>query len=270
MRPLFVYGTAWKKERTKDLVTLALKTGFRAIDTANQPKHYYEAGVGEALADFFQSGGKRTELFIQTKFTPVDGQDSRIPYDHKSSLLDQVCQSFESSLNHLRTDYLDSYLLHGPYHYPGLGEEDFEVWKALEGLFQSNKVKSIGVSNFNAQQLEELLSKASVPPQTIQNRCFAKTGWDFRVRQICKAHSIDYQGFSLLTANPEVFHSKTAADMASRHHLTISQLVFKFSQQLGMIPLTGTSDPIHMKEDLDLPQTGLSPEEIDILERLAL
>lgn len=80
--PSIFYGTAWKKERTAQLVQLALKSGFRAIDTACQPKHYQEAGVGEGI---LRSGIPRDQIFLQTKFTPVDGQDpNKIPYDPKS------------------------------------------------------------------------------------------------------------------------------------------------------------------------------------------
>lgn len=103
--PDFIYGTAWKKEATTDLVELALKCGFRAIDTANQAKHYSEALVGEALQ---RSKIKRGEIWLQSKFTSIDGQDHRLPYDANADIATQVAQSFASSLKHLHTDYLDS------------------------------------------------------------------------------------------------------------------------------------------------------------------
>jgi diketogulonate reductase-like aldo/keto reductase len=78
------YGTAWKKQHTADLVTKALKTGFRAIDTACQPKHYNEPGVGQGIQE---SGVPRDQLFIQTKFTSLNGQDpTNIPYNPKDNL----------------------------------------------------------------------------------------------------------------------------------------------------------------------------------------
>ena len=131
--PSFIYGTAWKKEATTGLVRTAVDAGFRAIDTANQPKHYQELLAGDALAVLADSGVSRTALFLQTKFTPLNGQDDRVPYNPDAALRDQVRESFESSLRHLRTDYLDSYLLHGPYSYPGLSDEDWEVWGAHRG-----------------------------------------------------------------------------------------------------------------------------------------
>src|SRR5687767_3029990 len=106
--PRIIYGTAWKKERTAELVTKALQAGFRGIDTACQPKHYDEAGVGEGIAPCLNNGLTRADLYLQTKFTPVDGQDpKRIPYDPKATLAEQVAQSFQTSLRNLRTDYLD-------------------------------------------------------------------------------------------------------------------------------------------------------------------
>lgn len=113
--PDFLYGTAWKEERSPALVELALRMGFRGIDTANQRRHYFEAGVGEGLAAAYRAGiVTRADLFLQTKFTYRPGQDHRLPYDPAASFSDQVAQSMASSLEHLGTDFVDSYVLHGP------------------------------------------------------------------------------------------------------------------------------------------------------------
>ncbi|HSG05281.1 MAG TPA: aldo/keto reductase, partial [Nitrospiria bacterium] len=118
--PSFMYGTAWKKDATAGLVKTAVSSGFTAIDTANQLIHYNEAGVGEALLELDEQGIKREALFLQTKFTPVNGQDHRTPYDASATVSEQVQQSFESSLKHLHTEFIDSYILHGPYYRGGL------------------------------------------------------------------------------------------------------------------------------------------------------
>src|SRR5215472_15945512 len=111
--PDFLYGTAWKEDRTAELTELAIRTGFRGIDTANQRRHYYEAGVGEGLAAAYRTGiVKRADLFLQTKFTHQDGQDHRLPYDPAASLPVQVAQSLASSLEHLNTAYVGSSVLH--------------------------------------------------------------------------------------------------------------------------------------------------------------
>src|ERR1700694_794077 len=113
--PDFLYGTAWKESRTAALVELALRAGFRGIDTANQRRHYFEAGVGEGLTAAYRSGVvTRADLFLQTKFPYRPGQDDRLPYDPAAKLSVQVAQSMASSLQHLGTDYVDSFVLHGP------------------------------------------------------------------------------------------------------------------------------------------------------------
>ena len=169
--PAFIYGTAWKKDQTARLVELAVDSGFTAIDTANQLIHYQEALVGEALLGLAKKGVKRESLFLQTKFTSVSGQDHRTPYDQSADLPTQVQQSFESSLQHLHTDYLDSYVLHGPSSRWGLSQADWDVWGAMEEYYQSGKAKMIGISNVQADQLRELCDKVSVKPMVVQNRC---------------------------------------------------------------------------------------------------
>ena len=268
--PSFMYGTAWKKTATKDLVELAVDCGFRAIDTANQLIHYQEALVGEALQALEHKGIKRDLLFLQTKFTSVDGQDHRTPYDPSADLTTQVMQSFESSLSHLHTDYLDSYVLHAPFGRRGLGQADWQVWGAMEELYTTGKVKMIGISNVTAAQLALLCERAHHKPMVVQNRCFAALGWDSSVREICQAHGIIYQGFSLLTANREVLADPAVQQIARRLGAGIAQVIFSFALQIGMLPLTGTTSQQHMREDLQAEQLKLSSEEIRRIETIAL
>ncbi|MDR4469034.1 MAG: aldo/keto reductase [Nitrospira sp.] len=268
--PSFMYGTAWKEETTTGLVVQAVETGFTAIDTANQLVHYDEARVGEALLQLAEQGVTRDKLFLQTKFTPINGQDHRLPYDARASITTQVQQSFTSSLDHLHTDYLDSYVLHGPYSRRGLGAEDWEVWTAIEALYDAGKTKMIGISNVTADQLTLLCEKAKHKPMVVQNRCYASFGWDKEVREMCHSNHIIYQGFSLLTANREVFTDQAIRTMAAKYQTGLAQIVFRFSQQVGMLPLTGTTNPQHMKEDLECERFSLLPEEIAQIETIGL
>jgi diketogulonate reductase-like aldo/keto reductase len=262
-KPTFIYGTAWKKEATTGLVQKAVKAGFTAIDTANQPKHYSEPLVGEAL-----DGISRESLFLQTKFTPLNGQDQRVPYDPEAPLQEQVRQSFESSLQHLRTNYVDSYVLHGPYSYPRLGEEDWEVWRAIEDIHASGRARMIGISNVNALQLAMLIERANVKPMAVQNRCFANRGWDRQVRQICVRYGIMYQGFSLLTANPYVLRHPAVIAIARRVGTDPAQVIFRFAMQVGMVPLTGTTNEQHMKQDLGVYNIELTMDEVSAIESI--
>jgi diketogulonate reductase-like aldo/keto reductase len=268
--PSFLYGTAWKKERTTALVELAVDSGFRGIDTANQLIHYSEALVGDALLALQKKGITREALFLQTKFTSTGGQDHRTPYDASADLTTQVKQSFESSLTHLHTDHLDSYVLHGPYSRRGLTAMDWEVWAAIEDHYTAGKTRMIGISNVSADQLTLLCAKARTRPMVVQNRCFAVTGWDQEVREICRKNDILYQGFSLLTANTEVFGAPVFPTAAARVGAGVAQVVFRFAQQIGMLPLTGTTDAQHMKEDLACDRFTLTPEELRGIETVAV
>lgn len=268
--PSFMYGTAWKKEATTQFVLQAVEAGFTAIDTANQLIHYQEALVGDALLTLAKQGITREQLFLQTKFTPVSGQDHRTPYDPSTDLTSQVQQSFRSSLDHLHTEYLDSYVLHGPYSRRGLGKEDWEVWKAIEALYESGKTRIVGISNVSAEQLTQLCARATHKPMVVQNRCYAAFGWDKDVREICRAHRIIYQGFSLLTANREVCVDPTVRAIAVRHGTGVAQVIFRFAMQVGMLPLTGTTSVQHMKEDLQAEQLALTPEDIQQIETIGL
>jgi diketogulonate reductase-like aldo/keto reductase len=268
--PSFMYGTAWKKEATVQLVQQAVAAGFTAIDTANQLIHYQEALVGEALLALTQQAVTRERLFLQTKFTSTNGQDHRTPYDASATLTTQVTQSFESSLAHLHTDYLDSYVLHGPYQRRGWGDADREVWAAIEGLYRSGKTKMIGISNVTAEQLTQLCAQAVVKPMMVQNRCYAAFGWDKEVREICRAHGIIYQGFSLLTANREVLADPGIRAIAQRLETGLAQVVFRFAMQIGMFPLTGTTNPQHMKDDLQAEQLTLTAEDMQVIETIGM
>ena len=265
MIPNFIYGTAWKEEATERLTRLALDAGFRAIDTANQRRHYFEAGVGAAVAEAIRDGVlRREELFLQTKFTSASGQDHRLPYDPKADPATQVRQSFASSLEHLQVEAIDSYVLHGPSRRRGLSDEDVAVWRAMESL----PVRFLGVSNVALDQLEALWHLAAVKPKFVQNRCFAATGWDAEVRAFCRAHDMVYQGFSLLTANVNELRRPPFREIVQRARRTPAQVVFRFARQIGMVPLTGTTDPAHMREDLAIDDFELSAENVARIERL--
>lgn len=267
--PLFLYGTAWKEETTQALTEMAIKQGFRGIDTANQRKHYHEAAVGAAISSCIEQGlVQREELFLQTKFTFQAGQDHRLPYDPAAPIESQVAQSFASSLDHLGTDRIDSFILHGPSRNIGLGPSDRAAWKAMEELHESKQVRALGISNVNFDQLVELFQVARIRPSFIQNRCYAIQLWDRRVRQFCRENDVIYQGFSLLTANRAVLNSADLANIAKRYDRLPAQIIFRFAIQVGMLPLTGTTQAAHMRADLAIDQFSLTVAEVEHIEHL--
>jgi diketogulonate reductase-like aldo/keto reductase len=268
--PDFLYGTAWKEDRTAALTELALRAGFRGIDTANQRRHYFEAGVGEGLAAAYRAGiVTHDDLFLQTKFTYQRGQDHRLPYDPAARLAVQVAQSLASSLEHLGTDHVDSFVLHGPSSGYGWADDDAEVWEAMRKERDAGRTRLLGVSNVSLQHLEQMEAAHPEHPAFVQNRCFARLGWDREVRSFCTQHKITYQGFSLLTANPEVLQHPPLIALAGRLNATPAQVVFSFARAIGMLPLTGTSSPEHMKEDLASLSLKLPPEVVQAIESLA-
>jgi diketogulonate reductase-like aldo/keto reductase len=261
--PRFLYGTAWKEDETLRLTELALRLGFRGIDTANQRRHYHEAAVGQAIAASVASGvAARADLFLQTKFTFRRGQDQRLPYDPQAPIATQVEQSFASSLQHLGTTQIDSYLLHGPTQRSGLTAADWEAWRAMERIHDSGGARFLGVSNVTLDQLDRLCQQARVRPRFVQNRCYAAQGWDRGIREFCVANGLVYQGFSLLTANRPVLAHPELARIAKRHGRTVSQIIFRFALDISMVALTGTTDAAHMKADLDVVDFRLTPEEV--------
>ncbi|PHQ81372.1 MAG: xylose reductase [Coxiella sp. (in: Bacteria)] len=268
--PSFIYGTAWKEDYTSTLVEQALEAGFTGIDTANQRKHYFEEAVGLGLEKAYAKKiVSREKLFLQSKYTYPNGQDSRKPYDEDTDFATQVQQSFDSTLEHLKTDYLDSYILHGPYSAVGLTDEDRQVWQAMETIFQQKKVRFLGVSNISLNQLIELIDYAGIKPSFVQNRCFAHTEWDKEIRELCIDHKIIYQGFSLLTANQSELQNPKIDQISNDTGKTKAQVIFRFAQQMKMIPLTGTTDLLHMKDDLAVTDFELTQNQLQTIQVIA-
>jgi diketogulonate reductase-like aldo/keto reductase len=260
--PRIIYGTAWKKDRTAALVEQAVGLGFRGIDTACQPKHYNEVGVGDGVAACLHRGIDRSELYLQSKFTSLSGQDPmQVPYDPNASLSEQVTQSFQTSLKNLQTTYLDCLVLHSPLANP---QQTMEVWQAMEQIFHSGGVKQLGISNcYDLQQFELLYRNATIKPAVIQNRFHAQTGYDRATRDFCREHRIIYQSFWTLTANPDVLAHATLQTLAAKYRRSAAQLFFRYLSQIDIIPLTGTTSESHMREDLAIFDFELTADECD-------
>lgn len=258
--PRILYGTAWKKDATERLVAEALRHGFRGIDTACQPKHYDEAGVGRGVAQCLGGGFAREDLYLQTKFTPLSGHDPmRIPYDPQATIGEQVGQSFEVSLENLQTTYVDGLVLHSP-----LPDEaqTLEAWQAFEAIAGRGGARQLGISNcYSLELLEALHRSASVKPAVVQNRFYRDTGYDNEIRAFCRTHGILYQSFWTLTANPQLLASAAIRSIASRRRRTPAQVLFRYLTQQDVVPLTGTTSAMHMREDLAIFEFALTDEE---------
>lgn len=265
--PPLVYGTAWKKERTAELVEQALAAGFRGVDTACQPKHYDEPGVGRGLIAGLGLGIPRDALFVQTKFTPIDGQDpARVPYDRAAPLHEQVAQSVTRSLANLLVGRLDSLVLHSPL---ARFEETLAVWRALEQAHAEGRTRQLGISNcYQRAVLERLWDAATVKPAVLQNRFYRDTGYDVALREFCRERDVVYQSFWTLSANPHLLASGPVRAAAEAHGRTPAQILYRALTQLGIVPLIGTTSREHMAEDLDIFSFVLLPDRLAAIEAL--
>ena len=127
----------------------------------------------------------------------------------------------------------------------------------MEAIQESGRARLLGVSNVTLEQLQELCHEARVQPRFVQNRCYAERGWDRDVRKFCAANGLVYQGFSLLDRQPQSAGRPELVRIAQRHGRTVSQIVFRFALDVGMVPLTGTTDAGHMRADFGKSSTSL-------------
>ncbi|KAI7365665.1 Aldo/keto reductase [Hortaea werneckii] len=256
--PRLIYGTAWKKERSRALVKQAITAGFRGVDTAAQPKHYQEDLVGLGIQDALRETGlKRQDFYLQTKFTSVYGQDpTKMPYDPKTSITDQVTASVASSLRNLgptegeahRSSYIDCLVLHSPF--PSANQTE-EAWRAMEAHVPDS-VRTLGISNiYSLPALEELYKFASIKPSVVQNRFFRDTGYDPEIRMFCAEKDITYQSFWTLTANPHLLMSEPARELAKAVGVNLPLALYGLVLGLGRVSvLDGTTNAERMHEDL--------------------
>lgn len=259
--PNMIYGTAWKKENTTALVFEALKQGFRAVDTACQPKHYREDLVGFGLQKAYEVGIKREDLFIQTKFTPIDGQDqNNMPYLESDDIEIQVEKSFETSKKNLKTSFIDAYILHSPV-YPGSKLQ--KVWQKMEEFYDKKEVGALGISNcYELDVLKYLYNNARIKPTIIQNRFYAQSGYDKEIRVFCKENGITYESFWSLTANPHILNSDILKNLSVKYEKGVAEIFYRFLNHINIVPLNGTTSTKHMIEDLKISEFELTNEEI--------
>lgn len=260
--PAVLYGTAWKKENTTRLVTQALQNQFCGIDTAGQPKHYQEDLVGLGLLEAYKLGVKREDLFIQTKFTPIDGQDpNKLPYTKDASLTQQIKESFENSKKNLHTQYIDSYILHSPI-FPG--QRLLEAWSAMETFYNLGEIGDLGISNcYDLDVLQYLYNNASIKPSIVQNRFYAHTNYDKELRAWCMENKIVYQSFWSLTANINILSDEIIINLSKKYQKTQAQIFYRFLHQIDIIPLIGTTSIEHMHDDIAIFTFELDKNEIN-------
>jgi diketogulonate reductase-like aldo/keto reductase len=135
----------------------------------------------------------------------------------------------------------------------------------MEDAVDEGLVGLLGISNVSVDQLDALLGRARIRPVFVQNRCLARAGWDAEVRALCHTQNVIYQAFSLLSGNRRVLLQPRVTEIARHHNKTVPQVVFRFAIQLGMLPLTGTTDGAHMRHNLDIFDFTLTPGETETM-----
>lgn len=236
--PYLGFGT-WKaptSEITIEAVSNAIHCGHKLIDCASVYGNEKEVGTGIKA-----SGVDRKELFLIGKlWNDIRGYDETI-------------EAFETTCKNLQTNYLDMYMLHWPrpqkYHDTYI-EKNRLSWKAMEDLYKSGKIKSIGVSNFKPHHLEELLQSAAIKPVLNQIE-FHPSCLYTETREFCRKNRIAVQGYSTL-ANGKVFECVEIQAIAAQLHVSVAQLCTKYALQHHVIPLVKSVNKDRIADNLKL------------------
>ncbi|GAF38056.1 aldo/keto reductase [Lentilactobacillus farraginis] len=239
---------------TYDAVTVALKAGYRHIDTAKAYRN--EESVGQAI---FDSDVDRENVFVTSK----------LPAETKT--YDGVIEDFQSTMKALDFSYLDLYLIHAPWPWAQRGSTEYdeanrEVWQAMQDIYNSGKAKAIGVSNFNVHDLQNILEVADVKPAVNQIRYFA--GYtEPQITKFTKDNGILVEAYSPL-ATGALFENQDIQDLATKYGVSVAQLAIKFVLQNGVLPLPKAVSEAHIKNNTQL-DFEISPEDMQRLDNLS-
>jgi diketogulonate reductase-like aldo/keto reductase len=243
--PLLGLGT-WKMTdgaETKDAVLEALRIGYRHIDTAKM--YGNEKSVGEAVRE---SGVPREEIFVTTKLLPSDIFRSR--------------EAFEESLSRLGLAYIDLYLIHWPA--PMMPKT---VWPALERLYEEKLARSIGVSNYSVDDLDELAAYARILPSVNQIKC-SPFDHDATLTSYCQAHGIVVEAYSPLTRGSSLGDPRITA-IATAHAKTPAQVMLRWCIEHSFVTIPKSFNPDRMLENMDIFDWSLEPQELAALDSIA-
>lgn len=244
--PIVGLGTySLSDEQCYNSVTTLLKEGGRLIDTAFM--YHNEEAVGRAVRD---SGIDRSEIFVITKLYPTQ--------------YDEPQQAIEDALAKLDIGYIDLLLLHHP------GENDVKAYKAMEQALALGKVKSLGLSNWYVKELKEFLPKVSVKPVLVQNEIHPYYQENDVIPYI-QSLGIVVQGWYPLGGRghtKELLGDKVINEIAKAHGVSAAQVILRWNLQKGVIVIPGSSNPLHIRENLDLFDFYLTDEEMSRINAL--
>ncbi|MDQ7110730.1 MULTISPECIES: aldo/keto reductase [Staphylococcus] len=250
--PIIGLGTfrVENNDQCKDAVKHAIENGYRHIDTAMIYDN--EEMVGQGIAEGLASTGlDRSDLFVTSKLWLDDYGRSN------------VAEAYETSLSKLGLDYLDLYLMH----WPGLDEAlMIDTWQGMEDLYKNDKVKNIGVSNFNAEHLEALLAQVSIKP-VINQVEFHPYLTQSELRRYLEVQNIHVESWSPLM-NAQILEDATVKSVASEINKTPAQVIIRWNIEHGVVVIPKSVTPSRIEENLNVFDFELTKEHIERLDSL--
>lgn len=243
--PSIGFGTykSGDDEETAKIIKNALNLGYKMIDTASFYNN--EVGIGNGIKE---SGIDRKDIFIVTKLWNDDhGYDKTI-------------EAFNKSLNNLQVDYIDLYLIHWP------NKLNAETWRAFEHLYETGKVKAIGVCNFKVEHLEELKKTAKIMPMVNQVEIHPFSTKN-NIINYCKDNNIKVVAWSPISRG-RVLSNELMIDLSQKYKKSIVQIVLRWHMQKGVIPIPKSSNENRIKENMDIFDFEISSEDMKAIDSL--
>lgn len=246
--PMLGFGTLHiSPTQTKKCVLEALQCGYRLIDTA--ASYFNEKEIGEAIQE---SNIPREEIFITSKLWVQDAG------------YENTLKAFQKSLDNLKVDYLDMYLIHQPY------SNYYESWKALEKLYEEGKIKIIGVCNFSSERFVDLYMNAKIKPMINQIKIHPFYRQDEAIDVLKQYHCLVEAWGPLNEGQRDIFKNEVLKNIARKHDKTISQIILRWHLQRGILTIPKTIHLVRMKENIDIFDFELDEDDFNEIKKLDL
>ncbi len=242
-------------DKAAEAVRAAVAIGYRHVDTAQA--YANERGVGEGIRT---CGIPREQLFVTSK----------VAAEHKT--YEAAAASIEETIRQMGLDYLDMMIIHSPQPWVEVNQSENRyiegnraAWRALEDAIKAGKLRAIGVSNFQKEDIDSLLETAEIEPMVNQILChISNTPLD--LIDYCRSKGIALEAYSPV-AHGEALKNPAIRAMAEKYGVSIPQLCIRYDLQLGMITLPKTANPDHMRSNGEVEFT-ISDEDMDILKHI--
>ena len=232
-------------EMTKEACLEAFKLGYRHIDTAHAYQN--ERGVGQAVKE---SGIPREEIWITSKLWPSEYGEGK------------TAKAIDKMLERLQTDYIDLLLLHQQF------GDYLGAWKDMEKAVAEGKVKSIGLSNFESERLEEVLAAATIHPSVLQVECHPYYQQNDLKKRIAPYNTVIESWYPLGHGDAALIEEPVFTKLAEKYGKTNAQIILRWHIQEGIIVFPKSSNPVHIKENIDIFDFELTEEEMNEIRQL--